>query len=169
MTRRPALPVFGTRPEAIKLAPVIAALSASPTLTPRVCVTGQHREMPDQMLALFGVVPDHDLAIMQPDQELFDITARVLLRLRAVLDAEHPAAMVFQADTTTAVTAALAAFYRRIPVGHVEAGLRTEQRYDPFPEEMNRRLTTRLTTCTTLRLLAPSPTYAAKAYPPSRS
>jgi len=83
---------------------------------------------------------------MQPDQELFDITARVLLRLRAVLDAEHPAAMVVQRDTTTAVTAALAAFYRRIPVGHVEAGLRTEQRYDPFPEEMNRRLTTRLTT-----------------------
>jgi UDP-N-acetylglucosamine 2-epimerase len=146
MTRRPVLLVFGTRPEAIKLAPVITALAASSMLTPRVCVTGQHRQMLDQMLAVFGIAPDHDLAIMQPDQDLFDVTARELVGLRAVLDAEHPAAVLIQGDTTTAMTAALAAFYRRIPVGHVEAGLRTEQRYNPFPEEMNRRLTTRLTT-----------------------
>jgi UDP-N-acetylglucosamine 2-epimerase len=109
-------------------------------------VTGQHRQMLDQMLAVFDIVPDHDLKIMQPDQDLFDVTARAVLGLRAVLDAEHPAAVLVQGDTTTALAAALAAFYRRVPVGHVEAGLRTDRRYDPFPEEMNRRLTTRLAT-----------------------
>jgi UDP-N-acetylglucosamine 2-epimerase len=147
MTARPVvLVVFGTRPEAIKLAPVVGALAASPHLTTRVCVTGQHRQMLDQMLALFDLHPDHDLAVMQPDQDLFDLTARTLTRLRPVLDAERPAAVVIQGDTTTAFAAALAAFYRRIPVAHVEAGLRTPERYDPFPEEMNRRLTTRLAT-----------------------
>lgn len=144
--RRPVLVIFGTRPEAIKLAPVIAALAATPTLMPRVCVTGQHREMLDQMLTLFDIAPDHDLDIMRPDQDLFDLSARTLAGLRAVLDAERPAAVVVQGDTTTAMVAALAAFYRQIPVGHVEAGLRTNQIYDPFPEEMNRRLTTQLAT-----------------------
>src|SRR5690606_18489847 len=129
-----------------KLAPVITALAASPRLVPRVCVTGQHREMLDQMLALFAIRPDDDLAIMQPAQDLHDITTRALLGLRAVLVRERPAALLVQGDTTTAFAAALAAFYAQVPVGHVEAGLRTDQRYDPFPEEMNRRLTTRLAT-----------------------
>lgn len=143
-TRRRVLVIFGTRPEAIKLAPVIAALAAAPTLEPRLCVSGQHREMLDQMLTLFGIRPHHDLAVMQPDQDLFDLTARTLTGLRAVLDAERPAAVLVQGDTTTAMAAALAALYRQVPVGHVEAGLRTGQIYDPFPEEMNRRLTTQL-------------------------
>ena len=143
---RPVLVIFGTRPEAIKLAPVIEALAAEPTLAPRVCVTGQHREMLDQMLTVFGIRPHHDLAVMQPDQDLFDLTARTLTGLRAVLDAERPAAVLVQGDTTTAMAASLAAFYRRIPLGHVEAGLRTGQAYDPYPEEMNRRLTTLLAT-----------------------
>jgi UDP-N-acetylglucosamine 2-epimerase (non-hydrolysing) len=145
-SRRPVLVVFGTRPEAIKLAPVIHALAAAPHLIARVCVTGQHREMLDQMLALFGIRPDHDLAVMQPNQDLFDVTARTLVGLRAVLDAERPAAVLVQGDTTSALAGALAAFYQRIPVGHVEAGLRTGEPYNPFPEEMNRRLTTQLAT-----------------------
>jgi UDP-N-acetylglucosamine 2-epimerase len=144
--RRPVLVVFGTRPEAIKLAPVIAALAATRTLVPRVCVTGQHREMLDQMLRLFDIRPHHDLAVMQPAQDLFDLTARTLVGLRAVLTAEQPAAVLVQGDTTTTMTAAIAAFYQQIPVGHVEAGLRTGDARDPFPEEMNRRLTTQLTT-----------------------
>jgi UDP-N-acetylglucosamine 2-epimerase (non-hydrolysing) len=144
--RRPVLVIFGTRPEAIKLAPVIDALAASRTLAPRVCVTGQHRQMLEQMLTLFRIVPHHDLAVMQPGQDLYDLTARALTGLRAVLDAERPAAVLVQGDTTTAMAAALAAFYRQIPVGHVEAGLRTGEIYNPFPEEMNRRLTTHLAT-----------------------
>lgn len=143
---RPVLVIFGTRPEAIKMAPVIDALAAEPRLTPRVCVTGQHREMLDQMLNLFGIQPHHDLAVMQPNQDLFDVTARTLVGLRAVLDAERPAAVLVQGDTTTAMAASLAAFYRQVPLGHVEAGLRTGNPYDPFPEETNRRLTTQLTT-----------------------
>jgi UDP-N-acetylglucosamine 2-epimerase len=142
--RRPVLVVFGTRPEAIKLAPVIRALRHSARLTVRVCVTGQHREMLDQMLNVFGITPDHDLAVMQPEQDLFDVTARTLTGMRAVLDREPPAALLVQGDTTSAFAAALAAFYRRVPVGHVEAGLRTGQPFNPFPEEMNRRLTTHL-------------------------
>lgn len=146
MTRRSVMVVFGTRPEAIKLAPLINTLATSPHLAPRVCVTGQHRQMLDPMLELFAIRPDYDLAVMQPGQDLFEVTSRVVMGLRDVLEAERPAAMVVQGDTTSAFSAALAAFYRRIPVGHVEAGLRTAQRYDPFPEEMNRRLTSRLTT-----------------------
>jgi UDP-N-acetylglucosamine 2-epimerase len=144
--RRRVLVIFGTRPEAIKLAPVVAALAKSRTLEARVCVTGQHREMLDQMLSLFRIRPDRDLAIMRPSQDLFDLTGRALDGLRSALDAEQPAAVLVQGDTTTAMAAALAAFYCKIPVGHVEAGLRTGQSYDPFPEEMNRRLTTQLTT-----------------------
>src|SRR5262249_57683625 len=113
--------------------------------TPGVCVTGQHREMLDQMLTLFGIAPHHDLAVMRPDQDLFDLTARTLTGLRDVLDAERPAAVLVQGDTTTAMAASLAAFYRKIPLGHVEAGLRTGQVFDPYPEEMNRRLTTLMT------------------------
>jgi len=155
--RRPVLVIFGTRPEAIKLAPVIEALAGSRTLVARVCVTGQHRQMLDQMLTLFGIAPHHDLAIMQPDQDLFDLTARAISGLRPVLDAERPAAVLVQGDTTTAMVAALAAFYDKIPVGHVEAGLRTGHIHDPFPEEMNRRLTTQLATWH----YAPTPSAAA--------
>lgn len=144
--RRPVLVVLGTRPEAIKLAPVVAALRASPRLAPRVCVTGQHREMLDQMLQVFAIVPDHDLAVMRPAQDLSDLTARVLLGLRDVLAAERPAAVLVQGDTTTTLAAALAAFYAGAPVGHVEAGLRTGHRDHPFPEEMNRHLVGQLAT-----------------------
>jgi UDP-N-acetylglucosamine 2-epimerase (non-hydrolysing) len=147
MAVKPAvLIIFGTRPEAIKLAPVIRALAVSPRLTARVCVTGQHREMLDQMLGVFAIVPDHDLAVMKPDQDLFDLSARTLVGLRSVLDAERPAAVLVQGDTTSAMVAALAGFYRRIPVGHVEAGLRTGNPYNPFPEEMNRRIASHLST-----------------------
>jgi len=144
--RRPVLVVLGTRPEAIKLAPVVAALRAAPHLTPRVCVSGQHREMLDQMLRVFAIVPDRDLAVMQPAQDLSDVTARVLLGLRDALVAERPAAVLVQGDTTTAMAAALAAFYAGVPVGHVEAGLRTGRLDQPFPEEMNRRLVGQLAT-----------------------
>jgi UDP-N-acetylglucosamine 2-epimerase len=144
--RRPVLVVLGTRPEAIKLAPVVAALRAAPRLTPRVCVSGQHREMLDQMLRVFAIVPDRDLAVMRPAQDLSDVTARVLLGLRDALAAERPAAVLVQGDTTTAMAAALAAFYAGAPVGHVEAGLRTGRLDQPFPEEMNRRLVGQLAT-----------------------
>lgn len=144
MSRRNVLVVLGTRPEAIKLAPVLAALRASATLAPRLCVSGQHREMLDQMLAVFGLVADHDLAVMQPAQDPSDVTARVLLGLRDVLAAERPAAVLVQGDTTTAMAGALAAFYAGVAVGHVEAGLRTGRLDQPFPEEMNRRVVSQL-------------------------
>lgn len=142
--QRKVMVVFGTRPEAIKLAPVVRALESSRSLRPCVCVTGQHREMLDQMLTFFGIRPDHDLAVMQPNQDLFDLTARLLPGMRTVLDAERPDAIVVQGDTTTTFAAALAGYYRRIPTGHVEAGLRTGDPYNPFPEEVNRRLTTHI-------------------------
>ncbi len=144
MSARRVLVVFGTRPEAIKLAPVIAALGRTAGLAPRVCVTGQHREMLDQMLAVFAITPAHDLSVMQPAQDLAELTARVLVGVRGVLAAEQPAAVLVQGDTTTAMAGALAAFYAGVPVGHVEAGLRTGRLDQPFPEEMNRRLVTRL-------------------------
>jgi len=144
--KRKVMVVFGTRPEAIKLAPVVHALARSATLEPCVCVTGQHREMLDQMLAVFDLTPDHDLAVMQRDQTLFSLTARLLDALAPVLAREQPSALVVQGDTTTAFATALAGYYARIPTGHVEAGLRTNDPYNPFPEEMNRRLTTHLAT-----------------------
>ena len=144
--RHAVLVVLGTRPEVIKLAPVVAALRAAPSLTARVCVTGQHREMLDQMLRVFAIAADHDLAVMQPAQDLADVTARVLLGLRDVLAAKRPAAVLVQGDTTSAMAAALAAFYAGVPVGHVEAGLRTGRPDQPFPEEMNRRLVGQLAT-----------------------
>ncbi len=133
------LTIFGTRPEAIKLAPVIGQLRRSSTLQPVVCVTAQHRQMLDQVLSTFGITPDHDLNVMAPGQDLFDITERSLSGLKTVLDRERPDLVLVQGDTTTAFVAALAAFYRRIPVGHVEAGLRTYDTHRPFPEEANRR------------------------------
>lgn len=131
--------VFGTRPEAIKMCPLVLELRRHPAFQPIVCVTGQHREMLDQVLACFGVVPDYDLAIMQPGQTLFDITTRILIGMKRVLEAEQPAVVLVHGDTSTAFAAGLAAFYLQIPIGHVEAGLRTYDITAPFPEEFNRQ------------------------------
>lgn len=136
------LVVFGTRPEAIKMAPVIQALRSSPDLfRVTVAVTAQHREMLDQVLSLFDVIPDYDLDIMQEGQTLFEVTTRSLVGLERVLKEIRPDIVLVQGDTTTTFVAALGAFYFQIPVGHVEAGLRTGDRYAPFPEEINRHLT----------------------------
>jgi len=140
--RLPIMTIFGTRPEAVKLAPVIARLRASDDFVPQVVVTAQHREMLDQVLRLFGIVPDRDLDIMRPEQSLFDITARAVAGLDPVLRELRPAMVLVQGDASSTFLGALAAFYHRVPVGHVEAGLRTHDKYQPFPEEMNRRLTT---------------------------
>ncbi|PQJ96088.1 non-hydrolyzing UDP-N-acetylglucosamine 2-epimerase [Chromatium okenii] len=139
------LTVFGTRPEAIKMAPVVQALAADAMFESRVCVTAQHRQMLDQVLQLFAIQPDFDLNLMQPGQDLTDITANVLLGLRGVLQEFQPDLVLVHGDTTTTCAAALAAYYQRIAVGHVEAGLRTGNIYSPWPEEMNRRLTGQLT------------------------
>lgn len=136
--------VFGTRPEAIKMAPVIKELNDSSTFIARICVTAQHREMLDQVLSMFNIVTDFDLNIMKPEQDLTDITAKILMDLRSIYEIERPSLVLVHGDTTTAMAAALAAFYARIPVGHVEAGLRTSDIYSPWPEEMNRRLISRL-------------------------
>ena len=134
------LTIFGTRPEAIKLAPVLKELEKHPEIVSHVCVTAQHREMLDQVLELFEIQPDFDLDLMRNDQSLFDITARGLRDLQRVLEEERPDVVLVQGDTTTAFVASVAAFYLKIKIGHVEAGLRTEDKYNPFPEEMNRRL-----------------------------
>lgn len=139
--------VFGTRPEAIKMAPLVKHLQSRPDeFSTIVTVTGQHREMLDQVLRLFDITPDHDLNIMKPGQDLFDVTARVLTGMRDVLDADRPDVVLVHGDTTTSTAAALAAFYRQIPVGHVEAGLRTYNIYSPWPEEINRQMTSRIAT-----------------------
>lgn len=142
--RLPVVVAFGTRPEAIKMAPVLWALEESERLRPVVVVTGQHRDLLQQVLDLFGVRPDVNLDIMQAGQSLTDITCRVLQGMAGVLEQLAPALVVIQGDTTSALAAALAAFYARVPVAHVEAGLRTRDPYLPFPEEMNRRLIGRL-------------------------
>jgi UDP-N-acetylglucosamine 2-epimerase (non-hydrolysing) len=137
--------IFGTRPEAIKLCPVVRHLrSRTEDFVTRVCVSAQHRAMLDQVLEAFEVVPDHDLNVMLPGQTLFQSTSRILAALEPVLDAEKPDMVLVQGDTTTTLCGALAAFYKHIPIGHVEAGLRTGDMSQPFPEEMNRVLTTRL-------------------------
>lgn len=133
--------VFGTRPEAIKMAPLVKYLQASPEFDARVCVTAQHRQMLDQVLSLFDVVPEFDLNLMKPGQDLTDITVGVLQGLRGVLQSWRPDAVLVHGDTSTTLAASLAAFYERIPVGHVEAGLRTGNIYSPWPEEANRKLT----------------------------
>lgn len=139
--RKKVMVVFGTRPEAIKMAPVVKALIAYDKFDVCVCVTAQHRDLLDQVLALFDITPDHDLDLMQANQTLDALTGRVLAGVGAVLDAENPDVVLVHGDTTTTLASSLAAFYRRIPVGHVEAGLRTGDLYAPFPEEMNRRVT----------------------------
>lgn len=137
--------VFGTRPEAIKMAPLVKELQKFPDrFETVVCVTAQHRQMLDQVLQIFGIVPDYDLDIMQAGQDLYDVTARVLLGMREVLKAARADVVLVHGDTSTSTAAALAAFYQQIPVGHVEAGLRTGNIYSPWPEEMNRQLTGRL-------------------------
>lgn len=134
--------VFGTRPEAIKMAPLVKGLQAQAGLIDTVvCVTAQHREMLDQVLKLFEIEPQHDLNIMKPGQDLFDITGNILAGLKPVLLAEKPDLVLVHGDTTTTLAASLAAYYARVPVGHVEAGLRTGNKLAPYPEEMNRRIT----------------------------
>ena len=139
--------VFGTRPEAIKMAPLVKKLQSEPgKFKTVVCVTAQHRQMLDQVLHIFDIKPDYDLDIMKPNQDLYDITSRVLLGMRDVLKEVQPDVVLVHGDTTTSTAAALAAFYQQIAVGHVEAGLRTHNIYSPWPEEMNRQITGRITT-----------------------
>lgn len=133
--------VFGTRPEAIKMAPLVEALGADERFESRVCVTGQHREMLDQVLELFEITPDHDLNIMKPGQDLTDVTCAILGGLRQILVEEKPDIVLVHGDTATTFATSLAAYYQQIPVGHVEAGLRTGNIYSPWPEEANRKLT----------------------------
>jgi UDP-N-acetylglucosamine 2-epimerase (non-hydrolysing) len=136
--------IFGTRPEAIKLCPLVLELKKHPEFEPHVCVTGQHRQMLDQVLEVFEVKPDVDLNLMQPDQTLASITARAITAIDGYLADNKPDMVIVQGDTTTSFCGALAAFYRQIPVGHVEAGLRTWNKYSPFPEEINRVMTSRI-------------------------
>ena len=138
--------IFGTRPEAIKMAPVVKALAEAPDMDPIVTVTAQHRDMLDQVLRLFDITPDYDLNIMSPGQTLYDVTDRALMGLKSVLEEAKPDVVLVHGDTTTTFAGALASFYQEIPVGHVEAGLRTGNIYSPFPEEMNRKLTGSLAT-----------------------
>ena len=144
MTRLKVMSVFGTRPEAIKMAPLVLELKRRPELESIVCVTAQHREMLDSVLREFDIRPEHDLNIMQSGQSLADITSRVLRGMGPVYEQEKPGLVLVHGDTTTTFAAALAAFYAHIPVGHVEAGLRTFDRWSPWPEEMNRRMTGQL-------------------------
>jgi len=138
--------IFGTRPEAIKMAPVVLALEREPRIESLVCVTGQHREMLEQALGVFGIEPKHDLSVMRPAQTLGDLTAAILTGLAPVLASARPDIVLVHGDTTTTLAASLAAFYARVPVGHVEAGLRTGDMSAPWPEEMNRRLSGALAT-----------------------
>ncbi len=139
--------VFGTRPEAIKMAPLVMKFKKNPTeFNTIVCVTGQHREMLDQVLKVFDIKPDYDLNIMKQGQDLYDITSRVILDMRNVLKECDPDIVLVHGDTTTSMAAALSAFYQKIPVGHIEAGLRTHNIYSPWPEEMNRQITSRIAT-----------------------
>ena len=131
--------VFGTRPEAIKMCPLVNELKSRPQVETVVCVTGQHRQMLDQVLKVFNVVPDYDLSIMKDKQTLFDVTSNILQKIKEVLEKEHPDVVLVHGDTSTSFVAALASFYLQIPVGHVEAGLRTYNIYSPFPEEFNRQ------------------------------
>lgn len=131
--------VFGTRPEAIKMCPLVNELKKREKVQTIVCVTGQHRQMLDQVLEAFSVVPDYDLSIMKDKQTLFDVTVNILERIKAVLEAERPDVVLVHGDTSTTFVTALACFYMQIPVGHVEAGLRTYDIYSPYPEEFNRQ------------------------------
>lgn len=135
------LSIFGTRPEAIKMAPLVKKLSSETSIESKVCVTGQHREMLDQVLKIFDIEPDFDLNLMKPGQDLYDITAGILLGLRNIFNEYNPDLVLVHGDTATSTAAALAAFYKQIKIGHVEAGLRTNNIYSPWPEEANRQIT----------------------------
>lgn len=139
MIKKKVMTIFGTRPEAIKMAPVVKGLRDDPRFEAKVCVTAQHREMLDQVLNLFEITPDHDLDLMKPGQSLHEVTSRMLLGLAPVLEVEKPDMILVHGDTATTLAASLAAYYAQIPVGHVEAGLRTGNMYSPWPEEGNRR------------------------------
>ena len=139
------LSIFGTRPEAIKMAPLVKALNSAENIEAKVCVTAQHREMLDQVLDLFDIVPDYDLNIMKPGQNLYDVTTNILLGLKPILEEFKPDLVLVHGDTCTTLSASLAAFYQQIPVGHVEAGLRTGNLSSPWPEEGNRKLTSAIT------------------------
>jgi len=136
--------IFGTRPEAIKLCPLILALKDHPDFQPHVCVTAQHREMLDQVLEVFGVIPDVDLDLMEPDQTLAELTSRAITAIDGYIAKHRPDIVIVQGDTTTTFCATLAAFYNQIPIGHVEAGLRTQNKFSPFPEEINRLMTSHI-------------------------
>ena len=147
INKKKILLVFGTRPEAIKMAPLVKAFQKYPEqFKTIVCVTAQHREMLDQVLQLFEIIPDYDLNIMQAGQDLYDVTSRVLLGMRDVIKEAKPDVVLVHGDTSTSTASALAAFYQQIPVGHIEAGLRTHNIYSPWPEEMNRQITSRIAT-----------------------
>lgn len=144
MSKLKVMTIFGTRPEAIKMAPLVKELEKNPEIESIVCVTAQHRQMLDQVLSMFGITPDYDLDIMKERQTLYDITSRVLLGVGDVIEKAKPDIALVHGDTTTTFASALAAYYRQVKVGHVEAGLRTYDKYSPFPEEMNRKLTGQL-------------------------
>lgn len=144
MNSKKILIIFGTRPEAIKMAPVIVEFRKRPSWEVKVCFSGQHREMAEQVFPVFGIQPDFDLAVMKKGQSLFDVTTGILSGMEQIFKTYLPDIVLVQGDTTTVLAASLAAFYRKVPVGHIEAGLRTGNRYSPYPEEMNRLLTTRL-------------------------
>lgn len=146
MKKLKVMTIFGTRPEAIKMCPLVLEMKKYPDmLEPIVAVTAQHREMLDQVLELFQIKPDYDLNIMTAGQTLYDVTSRALMGLKEVLEQAQPDLVLVHGDTTTTFVGALASFYKQIPVGHVEAGLRTGNKYSPFPEEMNRKLTAAIT------------------------
>ena len=145
--RLSVLCVFGTRPEAIKMAPLVLLLKREPDIRPIVVVTAQHREMLDQVLDIFSIRPDYDLDLMRPGQTLTQVTCGVLTGLEAIIAREDPDLVLVHGDTTTSMAAALASYYGRRPLGHVEAGLRTEDKYNPYPEEMNRPLLVIWATC----------------------
>lgn len=144
--KKKVMVVFGTRPEAIKMSPLVKELKTRPELDTVVCVTGQHREMLDQVLEVFNIIPDYDLSIMKPKQTLFDVTVNIMNNIKEVLEKVKPDIVLVHGDTSTTFVTALACFYMQIPVGHVEAGLRTYNRYSPFPEEFNRQATSIIAT-----------------------
>ena len=146
MEKKRVLTVFGTRPEAIKMAPLVHALANDERFDAKVCVTAQHREMLDQVLDVFDISPDYDLNIMSPNQTLSQITTRIINGIEPIIKKVKPDIILVHGDTTTSFAVALAGFYQQIPVGHVEAGLRTYNIYSPFPEEMNRNLTSKIAT-----------------------
>lgn len=163
------LSIFGTRPEAIKMAPVVKALEANPNIESLVCVTAQHREMLDQVLALFDITPDYDLDIMKSQQSLTQASSRMLLALEPILQECQPDLVLVHGDTSTTLCGAQAAFYQQIPIGHVESGLRTYNIYSPWPEEANRQLTSIITKLHFHRLKLRRKTYTMSIIIPSIS